>query len=119
MSYAGIDILDSIVDLNDYTNPVKKQVQTSYTIGSTHIYKEISIFLKSGKIITDQGWFLEDINEISYYKIDKEREMSREMVANEDNFLRFQLRMNNLEEIYQRKYDKIQDVAANVGNLIV
>lgn len=116
MSYIGVDILDSIVDLNDYNNPIKKQVQTSYSISSTNIYKEINIFLKSGKVLTDRGWLMEDVNEISYLKIDKEKEFSREILPDEHTIARFNLRMSNLEEVFQRKYDKIQDVAANVGN---
>jgi hypothetical protein len=116
MSYIGADILDSIVDLNDYNNPVKKQVQTTYSLCSTRVYKEIHIFLKSGKVLTDRGWLLEDTKEIPFLKIDKEREFSREILPNENTIARIHLRMSNLEEVFQRKYDKIQDVAANVGN---
>jgi hypothetical protein len=115
MSYIGVDILDSIVDLNDHNKPIKKQVQTSYSLSSSKIFKEIHVYLKSGKIITDRGWLLEDLNEISFLKIDKEREFSREFLPEEHSIARIFIRMSNLEEVFQRKYDKIQDVAANVG----
>ncbi len=115
MSYIGVDILDSIIDLNSYENPIKRQVQTSITLSSTKLFKEKNINLKSGKVRTDKGWFLEDLSEISYLKIDSEKEFTRERYANEDQIARIILRMSNLEEVSQRKYDKIQDVSANVG----
>ena len=115
MSYIGVDVLDSIIDLNDYQRPIKKQVQTIYTLSSSKIYKEIHIYLKSGVINTDEGWFLEMMNEKSFLKIDKDREFSREVLPNENEIARVFLRMSNLQEVFQRKYDKIQDVAANVG----
>ena len=114
-SYDGVDVLDSIIDLNNFEKPVKRQVQTIFTIGSTQIFKELHIFLKSGIVSTDSGWLLEDLNQISYLKIDKDREFSREVLPGENQIARIFLRMSNLQELFQRKYDKVQEVAANVG----
>jgi hypothetical protein len=74
--------------------------------------------LEIGKFFTDKGWILSDKIEERFVRINQEKELSRLMGRMGPNiFSSFLVRVTNEEFIVQRKYDKIQDVLANLGEL--
>jgi hypothetical protein len=73
-------------------------------------------------IRTDVGWIYPEIKEEYFFNIAFEKEIiissNEGKSADDPIFASFTLRVNNLQQIFDRKYDKIQDVVSNLGKRI-
>ena len=118
-SYIGINYVDTLLDLEDYDFPIKRIFNSAYTRSSKEIFKDYQIFVRQGVVKTDRGWISPNIEEKRFYTIAQEKEMILSMnevrEASDPSFASFTLRINNLQQTFFRKYDKIQDVLSNLG----
>jgi hypothetical protein len=113
---AGVNIIDAVLHLEDYNNPHKKMVKSIHTFTSNQIHKEYIIDLSLGRINTDSGWLLESKTEEEFLKVTGEREMTKLISeAETGSVASFVIQMTNIEQVYDRTYDKLQDVFARAG----
>ena len=73
--YIALNYVDSLLDLEDYENPVKKMFNSPYTRASKNWLKEYHIHIKKSVIKTDKGWIYPRKDETSFYSITKEKEI--------------------------------------------
>jgi hypothetical protein len=112
----GLNFLNSQIDPENYNLPVRKTIETPYTISDPGLAKEYQIFLEIGKVVTDKGWVISDKSEERFVRINREKETSGLMGRLGPNiFSSFFIRVTSEEFIVLRKYDKIQDVLASLG----
>ena len=115
----GINIVDTLLDLDDYENPIKRIFNTPHTRTSNELFKDYNIYIRKGIVRTDRGWILPDLDDKFFYSVAQEKEMVTSMKegkpADDPMFASFSLRVNNLQQTFERKYDKIQDVLSNIG----
>lgn len=115
-SIAGVNIIDAVLHLEEYSEPHKKMVKSIHTFTSNQIHKEYIIDLSLGRIKTDSGWLLESKTEEEFLKVTGEREMTKLISESETgSVVSFVIQMTNIEHVYDRTYDKIQDVFARAG----
>lgn len=107
-----------MLDLEDYENPIKRIFNTPYTRTSNDLYKDYQIFVKKSFIKTDKGWIYPEIVEKSFLSVAQDREIvisNNDTIPGDHMFGSFSLKVNNLQQVFERKYDKIQDVLSNLG----
>ena len=114
----GVNIVDAVLHLEDYDDPHKKMIKSIHTFTSNQIYKEYVIDLSLGRIITDSGWLMDSKVEEPFLKVTGEREMTR-MASDADggSLVSFVVQMTNVEQVYDRTYDKLPDIIARTGFL--
>ena len=94
-------------------------VKSIHTFTSNQIHKEYIIDLTLGRITTDSGWLLESKTEEEFLKVTGEREMTKLISeAETGSVASFVIQMTNIEQVYDRTYDKLQDVFARAGKKI-
>ena len=112
----GLNFLNSQFDPDNYKVPIRKTIETHYTISDPGLAKEFQVFLEIGKVVTDKGWIISEKIEEKFIRINREKETAGRMGRLGPNiFSSFFIRVTSEEFIIQRKYDKIQDVLANLG----
>ena len=118
-SIAGVNVIDAILHLEDYKEPHRKMVKSMHTFTSNQIHKEYIIDLTLGRITTDSGWLLESKTEEEFLKITGERELTKLISESETGAaVSFVIQMTNIEQVYDRTYDKLQDVFARAGKYL-
>jgi hypothetical protein len=116
--FIGINIVDTLLDLEDYENPIKRNFNTPYTRSSIDLYKDYQIYVRKGYVRTDRGWIYPIIDEKPFLSVAQEKEIVlsiRDGDPGDPMFGSFNLRVNSLQQVFERKYDKIQDVLSNIG----
>jgi hypothetical protein len=107
-----------LLDLDDYESPIKRIFNTPYTRTSIDLYKDYHIYVRKGYVKTDKGWIYPVIEEKSFLSVAQEKEIVLSMSdvnPGDPMFGSFSLRVNSLQQVFERKYDKIQDVLSNIG----
>ncbi len=118
--YVGVNIIDTLLDLEDFENPIKKIFNSAYTRLSKALYKEYHIMIRKGIVKTDKGWLYPEEEEKSFYSLAQEKEIvittnEAQLISTKPIFALFSLRINNLQQVFERRYEKIQDVISNTG----
>ncbi len=120
ISYS-IFFVDHIIDIENYKHPFKyffHQILNKY---STLSYTINVLNFQTLEIQTIAGIIFESQTKINTYKYDEnEKIISEKSVENlNDNiFGAISLSMQNMQNIYSRKYKKLEDVAASIGGII-
>lgn len=120
ISYS-IFFIDHIIDIENYKHPFKyffHQILNKY---STLSYTINVLNFQTLEIQTIAGIIFESQTKINTYKYDEnEKIISEKSVENlNDNiFGAISLSMQNMQNIYSRKYKKLEDVAASIGGII-
>jgi hypothetical protein len=114
--YIDIFMLDYFVDLNDLDNPMTPFI-TSYMISIMKGFTKLAIVkFKSSFINTDTGYLLESVDDIkSFSQIDLIR---NDVSKVDDNLVSLYFDANKINDVYYRRYVKIQDLLASIGGLI-
>lgn len=112
----GLNFLNSQIDPEDYKTPIRKTIETPYTLSDPGQAKEYQVYLETGKVVTDRGWIVSEKTEENFIRINREKETAGS-VDRLGIFSSFIVRVTSEEFIIQRKYDKIQDVLASLGEL--
>ena len=120
ISYS-VFFIDHIIDIENYKHPFKyffHQILNKY---STLSYTINVLNFQTLEIQTIAGIIFESQTKINTYKYDEnEKIISEKSVENlNDNiFGAISLSMQNMQNIYSRKYKKLEDVAASIGGII-
>jgi hypothetical protein len=114
--YLQFIYLDHYVDPQDYDNPFKLIFGADLLQGSSYSGRSDNYFFKKVNIETDSGFLLSDINEKQSFQLDSKTNF---VIANNPSFIFQQIiTLNNLVDVYKRKYIKIQTIMANTGGFI-
>ena len=120
ISYS-IFFIDHIIDIDNYKNPFKHFFHQILNKYSTLSYTINVLNFQSLEIHSITGIIFESKKVINSYKYDKnEKITSKKSVEylNDNIFGAFSLSMQNMQNVYSRKYKKLQDVAASIGGII-
>jgi hypothetical protein len=114
--FIGTFMLDYFVDLNNLDNPTTP-FTTSYLVSIMKGFtKLVYVKYKSCFIRTDAGYLFQGVDDIeSFSQID---EIRNDVSKVDDNMLSFYFDVNKINDVYYRRYVKIQDILAQVGGLI-
>jgi hypothetical protein len=116
--YFVVNLIDSLFEPKNYTNPQKHFRRDTFTTMSNKFYKEVTYYLKNIDYNTDRGVLVEDLSTEKYLQLDYDKELYDFRSNLNGVILDCVFRMSNKKDIYFRKYIKIQDVLAQVGGLI-
>lgn len=117
--YLQLYLLNSYVDSNDYSNPIKYYFESNAIKITSVFFKRIYISVLNNEYISDDGWILENIRRISYYNIKElKNEISSIPPYNSLLVLRNTFDSPLLRRVTNRSYLKVQDLFANVGGIV-
>lgn len=120
ISYS-VFFLDHIIDIENYKHPFKyffHQILNKY---STLSYTINVLNFQTLEIQTIAGIIFESQTKINTYKYDENEKITSEKSVenlNDNIFGAISLSMQNMQNIYSRKYKKLEDVAASIGGII-
>ena len=109
---------DYLIDPESFDNPGKPAGIGYYTPISPSIAKKTTRFIGTSRINSDDGFLVSSINNYLYpsYKYDKETLFIGDDTKN--YMMDFVIRMDQSENVYGRKYKKVQNVMAEMGGFI-
>ena len=112
----SIYITDNYIRTNNYKEPFQRGVHEIFSQASINYIVSITQYYRHTQIESDNGIMFTTTSKINGFKKD---EMSKDINYNRTspNFVTYTLQLNNIIEKYQRKYYKIQDLAAQVGGV--
>lgn len=108
---------DAYIDAKDYENPVKYYITSNTLKSSAYTFRQDSYLFKDVTFSTDSGVILSDPHLQDYVQLDTISSGSTAEMTT-DIFTNVIIGLNNLKDVYSRKYIKIQDVSAQVGGII-
>ena len=109
---------DYLIDPQSFESPGKAAGVDYYTPISPNIAKKTTRFIGTSRINSDDGVFFSSKNQYVYpnYNFDKETMFIGDDTKN--YMMDFVIRMDQSENVYTRKYQKMQDVLADMGGFI-
>ena len=112
----SIYITDNYVRTNNYKEPFQRAVHEIFSQVSINYIVSITQYYRHTQVESDNGIIFTTSSKINGFKKD---ELSKDINYNRTspNFITYTLQLNNIIEKYQRKYYKIQDLAAQVGGV--
>ena len=112
----SIYITDNYVRTNNYKEPFQRAVHEIFSQVSINYIVSITQYYRHTQVESDNGIIFTTSSKINGFKKD---EFSKDINYNRTspNFITYTLQLNNIIEKYQRKYYKIQDLAAQVGGV--
>jgi hypothetical protein len=114
--FFSIQIIDTIFDPKNYTQPYQYISRNFYTSMSKDFFKVYTLYFKNIDYSTDSGFFLQDPSTKHYLQLDYISELMD--FRKTPQFFSCLLRTSNNRDMYNRMYVKIQDILANMGGLI-
>ena len=112
----SIYIIDNYIRTNNYKTPFQRGVREIFSEASINFLVSITQYYHHAQIISDNGLMFTTKSIMNGFKKD---ELTKDINYNRtsDNFATLTLQLNNYIEKYQRKYYKIQDLAAQAGGV--
>ena len=109
-------IIDNYVRTNNYKNPFQRALKEYFFYVSNKFLLSLTQYFHHSEIYTDDGFIFTTNNQISSFKIDS---MVENTIFNrsDKHFVSISFQLNNNIEQFQRKYYKVQDLAAQVGGI--
>jgi len=118
LSYTEVSIylIDNFVRTNNYKKPFERGIREIFSVASINFLVSLTQYYHHAQIISDNGIIFTTNSKIDGFKKD---ELTKDINYNRttDNFATLTLQLNNYIEKYQRKYYKIQDLAAQAGGV--
>lgn len=109
-------MVDTLIQTRDYKNPFQRGIKEKFYYVSNKFQVSITEYIQHLEIISDDGLLFTTNESNDTFKIDSlidytiyQRD-SKTMVS-------FSVQLNNIKEMYYRKYYKLQDLAAQVGGI--
>lgn len=114
--HVGYALLDNQIHMDDFSNPIKIKITTSFKLLETKIRKRTSIYLEKVGLTSDSGFFFEEPQKLKSWKVgEKEDDF---LLSDETSRFEILLFSSNVEHIYSRRYKKIQNALANLGGIL-
>jgi len=111
----GSYLSTGVVDPGNYETPIQYTPMNFYTRVSSETYVFYELDLQHLEIQTDSGILLEDIHSLT--GIAQTNQKSSFSLDPQDVIFELWIRLDTIKKVYTRKYDKIQNVLANVGGV--
>ena len=103
------------VDSNNYENPIAYYGKQIYTPISSTTLTYIELLFAHLEFLTDDGFLFENIKETKTVNFVSSRQI---LTFNNETIMQLDLKLDKIKTTYKRKYDTIQEVAANIGGII-
>ena len=114
--FLGIFMTDLSIIPNQYNNPSVLYGKNVFTTFMNDRYTDVWFYMKIIKVNTDRGLLLKDIKHEEFIAYDSF--MTTSDYRRSDVFLNLHFRLSQRTEIYDRTYQKVQAIAAELGGII-
>lgn len=108
--------IDNFIKTRDYKNPFERGLIEKFYYVSKNFQVSITEYIRHLEVLSDDGLLFTTNKTISSFKIDNIIDYNLNERQSE-SFVSFSIQLNNVKEMYYRKYSKIQDLAAQVGGI--
>ena len=111
----GSYLTSGVVDPGNYESPIQYNPMNFYSPVSLKTFLSVEISMQRNEILTDSGALMEDISsEMGYSKSEERQSLTLDPP---DAVFELLIRLDRIKKVFTRKYDKIQNVLANVGGI--
>ena len=114
--FLGIFMTDLSIIPNQYNKPSMLYGKNVFTTFMNDRYTDVWFYMKIIKVNTDRGLLLKDIKHEEFIAYDSF--MTTSDYRRSEVFLNLHFRLSQRTEIYDRTYQKIQAIAAELGGII-
>lgn len=114
--YIGMFFTDLSILPNNFENPTNFYGKNLFTTFSAREYLDLYIYFKRIELNTDSGLLINSNKSEKFFGLDTYRE-TRDY-RNGNNFLTVKMRMSLSRNVYERSYEKIQAIAADIGGIM-
>lgn len=101
--------------MTDYEKPFISKLKSYYVGVNMNASKILRLFLKKTTIITDNGWIFPEEETLESYAHDR---FEVDSIVSDENLFFFNLISSETHAIYQRRYQKLFDLLANLGGIV-
>ena len=108
---------DYLFDMRNYQSPANVFGRDYFIETTTNIKKMINRYLKTNHLYDDNGWIADSMTENQYYSFDNDRE-SFQILTESDSIVDMVIRKSTYETILTRRYQKIQNVFAEMTGFL-
>ena len=108
--------VDTFIKTRDYMHPFERGIQEKFFYVSNQFQVSITEYIRHLDVISDDGLLFTTNKQLNSFKIDS---IIDYMINKRESstFASMSIQLNNIDEVYYRKYYKIQDLAAQVGGI--
>jgi len=114
-SFLSLNFIDNLFDVGNYSNPIAKYVNNKSIAIKRNTLSNLYINFFLVNIITNDGLFFDSTSKIDSYGFDFHSEAFTE--TNQELILKADFWILNNSQIYERSYQKFQNIAAEIGGL--
>ena len=114
--YIGMFMNDLAIHPDDYSNPSHIFGKNIFSTFSAREYADIWLYLKKVEVHTDNGIILDSYKTQHFFGY--ESLQIYKDYRNSENFLSLRIRLSQKREVYDRSYDKIQTIAADLSGIM-
>ena len=114
--YMGVFMNDITILPKNYKEPSHMFGKNVFTTFSAREYADIWIYIKRLEVSTDNGFIFDSVHTKSYFAY--ESLQVQKDYRNANNFLSVKVRLSQSREVYDRSYDKLQTIAADLGGIM-
>lgn len=114
--YVGLFMNDLSIHPDDYINPSHVFGKNIFSTFSAREYADIWLYLKKIEVQTDNGVILDSYSTKHFFAY--ESLQIHKDYRSSQNFLSFRIRLSQTREVYDRSYDKIQTIAADLSGIM-
>ena len=108
--------IDTLIETRDYSNPFEQISKESFFYVSNSFKVSITEYISHLEMNSDDGFLFTTNSLKGTFKQDSIIDYTLYQ-DNVDTFISFSIQLNNIKEVYYRKYYKIQDLLAQVGGI--
>lgn len=116
--YVDFKFINSYVDFNDYSNPVKYYITSVINTAGISLPKNCHLNFVNNNFKSDNGWIFEASKLIDFISLDEERTEVVTLSTRTNTIYQISLSSPQLFKQYNRAYMKIQDLFAKVGGFV-
>lgn len=117
-AYLVIYYRDYVVNPKDASFPISFFQQPLIIPISSVFHKEYKFYYKNLQVVSDFGFLFEDLVQIDSMKVNNNDVEYKENFEKTLSYAEVTISLLNQATIYERKYLKIQELAANVGGMV-
>lgn len=114
-NYFSLQFSSNYIDLKNPNNPNIPKAENFYTTVSSKIFKEITFYFSPVTTRTDEGVLVNDEHIDQTIKYTRNTEIID--LNDSDTIASIVFRMDKIETVYYRSYQKLQSMLAELGGL--
>jgi hypothetical protein len=107
----------AFVTPKDFSNPIKYLYNAEQLLLDTKATRNDFYYFKNTEVVTDEGWIMESWGSQRTFQFNSfYNQITPSSTSN--TILQIDIAMDNLKDVYSRKYLKLQDVLASAGGFV-